>query len=474
MNNSPISILEDLITLLGPSGVLLKKEDIEPYLREERGLLESDCSLVLRPANTIEVSKTVKLCAKHKIPIVPLGGNTGLVAGGIANGGVILSLERLNRIINIDTLNKTIIVEAGCILANIQEAANEVGCLFPLSLGAQGTCQIGGNLSTNAGGIGVLYYGNTRDLVLGIEVVLPNGTIYESLNGLRKDNTGYDLKQMFIGAEGTLGIITKAVLKLFPRPLTFVTVLVALDELDQILPLFDKIRGICDDNLKAFELIPRLALELGISHIPGVIDPFMESHDYYALIELTSPRRDEKLRPEIETVLERALVDGIISDAVIAESETQAKQLWKIREEIPAAQSKEGASLKHDIAVPVSRSVEFIKRASQLVSAEIPDIRVCAFGHIGDGNIHFNLTQPTGMDREEFIQNREKFSIIVHDLVVSMKGSISAEHGIGLSRRDELMRYASKIEISLMRKIKVAIDPQNQMNPNKIITFDPT
>ena len=249
--------------------------------------------------------------------------------------------------------------------------------------------------------------------------------------------------------------------------------MIALDELDQLLPLFNKIRSTCEDKLKAFELIPRLALELGISHIPGIIDPFKESHHHYALIELTSTRSDDNLRTEIESVLEQALTDRTISDAVIAESEAQAKQLWKIREEIPAAQSKEGGSLKHDIAVPVSQSVEFIKRASQLVRAEMPDIRICAFGHIGDGNIHFNLTQPKGMDRDKFIQNRDKFSIIVHDLVVSMKGSISAEHGIGLSRRDELMRYASKVEIDLMRQIKIAIDPQNQMNPNKIIPFDP-
>ena len=473
MTKLPNVFLKELTKLLGRNAVLTETEDLLPYLKDERGLLESDCSLVIRPNATEEISETVGLCAKHRVPVVPLGGNTGLVGGGIASGGVILSLEKLNRIIHIDTLNHTMTVEAGCILANIQKAADEAGCLFPLSLGAEGSCQIGGNLSTNAGGVGVLHYGNARDLVLGIEVVLPNGLIYENLKALRKDNTGYDLKQLFIGAEGTLGIITKAVLKLYPRPRAFATILVALEELDEILSLFDLTRATCGDKLKAFELIPRLALELEVAHIPGIRDPFTEKHAYYALLELTSPRQEDDLRGEIETVLEQALNNGVISDAVIAKSQAQASQLWKMREEIPAAQSIEGGSLKHDVAVPVSKSVEFIKKATQLVMAEMPGVRVCAFGHVGDGNIHFNLTQPVGIDQRSFLKKQKVFGRIVHDLVVGMKGSISAEHGIGLSKRDELCFYASKIEIDLMRQIKVAIDPHNQMNPNKIVLFDP-
>ena len=458
MTQLPNVFLKELTKLLGRNAVLTETEDLLPYLKDERGLLESDCSLVIRPNTTEEISETVGLCAKHRVPVVPLGGNTGLVGGGIASGGVILSLEKLNRIIQIDTLNHTMTVEAGCILANIQKAADEAGCLFPLSLGAEGSCQIGGNLSTNAGGVGVLHYGNARDLVLGIEVVLPNGLINENLKALRKDNTGYDLKQLF---------------KLYPRPRAFATILVALEELDEILSLFDLTRATCGDKLMAFELIPRLALELEVAHIPGIRDPFTEKHAYYALLELTSPRQEDDLRGEIETVLEQALNNGVISDAVIATSQAQASQLWKMREEIPAAQSIEGGSLKHDVAVPVSKSVEFIKKATQLVMAEMPGVRVCAFGHVGDGNIHFNLTQPVGIDQKSFLKKQKVFGRIVHDLVVGMKGSISAEHGIGLSKRDELCIYASKVEIDLMRQIKFAIDPHNQMNPNKIVLFDP-
>ena len=473
MINLPDEFIIELTKELGKSSVLTNSEDLSPYLKDERGLWESDCSLVVLPATTEEISNTVKICAKYHVTVVPLGGNTGLVGGGIASGGVILSMERLNNIIHVDSMNHTMTVEAGCILANIQDAAEEAGCLFPLSLGAEGSCQIGGNISTNAGGVTVLHYGNTRELVLGIEAVLPDGRIYESLNALRKDNTGYDLKQLFIGAEGTLGIITKAVLKLYPLQRTFVTTLVALEELGHILTLFDRMRAECSNTLKAFELIPRLALELEISHIPEVIDPFPDTHAYYALLEFTSPKYGDNLRSQIERVLEQAFSDRVITDAVIAESKAQAKQLWKIREEIPAAQSKEGNSIKHDVAVPVTSSVEFIKKATQLVEAELPGIRVCAFGHIGDGNIHFNLTQPMKAGKKEFLQKRDDFNRIVHDLVVSMKGSISAEHGIGLSKRDELSTYSSTVELDLMRQIKRALDPQNLMNPNKIIHLDP-
>ena len=473
MTKLPTALIIELTDLLGENSVLTNPADLAPYLKDERGILESICSLVIRPTNTEEVANTVKLCAKHDVAVVPLGGNTGLVGGAIASGGIILCLERLNKIIDVDTLNHTMTVEAGCILENIQNAAEEAHCLFPLNLGSEGSCQIGGNISTNAGGVSVLRYGNTRELVLGIEVVLPDGRIYEGLNTLRKDNSGYDLKQLFIGAEGTLGIITKAVLRLYPSPRTSKTIFAALGKLDHILTFFDHTRSTCGDRLKAFEVIPRLALELELKHIPGTINPFADMHDWYALLELTSEREDDDLQSEIETVLEQAFEDGIIIDAVIAKSEAQVQQLWKIREEIPTAQNKEGGSIKHDIAVPVSSSVEFIQKASQLVEAAMPNIRVCAFGHVGDGNIHFNLTQPVEADKEEFLQEWGKFNRIVNDLVVSMNGSISAEHGIGLSKRDELSHYASNIELDLMRKIKHALDPHNRMNPNKIVRLDP-
>ena len=464
LENFMVSLREQL----PESAILTRPEDLAPYLREERGLMKSACEVVLRPADAEDLAKAVAVCDLHGVSVVPLGGNTGLVGGGIASGGVILSLERLNKIIAVDALNHTMTVEAGCVLANIQKAAQDAGCLFPLSLGAEGSCQIGGNLATNAGGVNVLRYGNTRELVLGIEAVLPDGRIYDGLNALRKDNTGYDIKQLFIGAEGTLGIITKAVLKLYPAPRSSVTVMAALPHLNNVMTLFDNVRATCGDRLTAFELIPRLGLELGIAHVPGVDDPFADRHPHYSLIELTSPREGDDLRGEIEKVLERALEDEVITDAVIAESEAQVHQLWKIREELPAAQSREGGSIKHDVSVPVSAAIEFIEKASHVVKSEIPGIRVCAFGHIGDGNIHYNLTQPPDMDKQAFLDNWECLNRIVHDIVVDMNGSISAEHGIGLFKKMELGHYASSVNLDVMRQIKWAIDPNNIMNPGKI------
>ncbi|MBT3916267.1 MAG: FAD-binding oxidoreductase [Rhodospirillaceae bacterium] len=455
--------------IVGVNGVITNVSDMAPYLHEERGLAESSADLVARPANTAEVAAVVRACAETKTPMVPVGGSTGLTGGTLASGGVLVATDRLNKIIEVDALNSTMTVETGCILADLQTAAADQDCLFPLSLGAEGSCRIGGNLSTNAGGIGVLRYGNTRDLVLGLEVVLPSGEIWDGLNALRKDNTGYDLKQLFIGAEGTLGIITKAVLKLFPAPKTTMTVLAALPELTAILNLFEATRQLCGDRLTAFELISRIAIDLGVAHIPGVIDPFENAHPCYALVELTSPRANDELRTEIETVLEKAFEDGIVTDAVFAESDAQRQELWKIREEIPAAQTREGASIKHDISVPVSQTVAFITEASKQITQALPGIRPCPFGHIGDGNIHFNLTQPAEMTSEDFMAQAEALTRIVYDLVVEMKGSISAEHGIGAFKRKELAHYASATKIDLMRSIKQALDPDNIMNPGKIV-----
>jgi len=472
MANLSEKFLTDLQGALPSNAVLTTPEDLAPYLKEERGLMESDCDVVVRPGSTEEVAKALSLCAEHGVSVVPLGGNTGLVGGGVADGGIILSLDRMNKIIEVDALNHTMTVEAGVILATIQAAAEEAGCLFPLSLGAEGSCQIGGNISTNAGGVNVLRYGNTRELVLGVEAVLPDGRIYEGLNALRKDNTGYDLKQLFIGAEGTLGIVTKAVLKLFPAPRSSVTVMAALGDLEDVLPLFDRARAACGDRLTAFELVPRFGMELGVAHISGIDDPFAEPHAQYALIELTSPREGDDLRSEIESVLEQAFEEEVVQDAVIAESEAQVQQLWKIREELPEAQSREGGSIKHDVSVPVSASIDFIRKASTAVEAAIPGIRVCAFGHIGDGNIHYNLTQPTEMDKQAYLENWESINRIVHDIVVEMNGSISAEHGIGLLKKEELGHYAPPVDIDLMRQVKTAIDPAGIMNPGKV--FDPS
>ncbi len=461
--------IETILNIVGKNAIITDVADMAPYLHEERGLATSIADLVVRPANVEEVSSVVRHCAKSKITIVPVGGSTGLVGGTLATGGVVLATDRLTKVIEVDPLNNTMTVETGCILVDLQNAAAEQNCLFPLSLGAEGSCRIGGNISTNAGGVGVLRYGNTRDLVLGLEVVLPSGEIWNGLSALRKDNTGYDLKNLFIGAEGTLGIITKAVLKLFPAPKTYMTVMAALPNLEAILDLFDQTRQTCGDRVTAFELVSRFGMELGVAHIPGVIDPFDATHPYYALIELTSPRENDNLRGEIEQVLEGAFEKGSVTDAVFAESDAQRKELWKIREEIPAAQTREGASIKHDVSVPVSKTVAFITEASKRVSEALPGIRPCAFGHIGDGNIHYNLTQPTDMTPEDFMARYGEFNRIVHDLVVDMTGSISAEHGIGAFKREELAHYADPTKLTLMRTIKQALDPDNIMNPGKII-----
>jgi FAD/FMN-containing dehydrogenase len=464
----PDGLIEKLKAATGAGGVLTEAAERAPYEAEERGLMESVCDAVVRPASTDELAQVVKLCAAAKVAMVAMGGNTGLVGGGVAAGGVIISTERLNKIIGIDVRNHTMTVEAGCILADIQDAAEAEDCLFPLSLGAEGSCRIGGNLATNAGGVGVLRYGNTRDLVLGLEVVLADGRVWSGLGALRKDNTGYDLKHLFIGAEGTLGIITKAVLKLYPLPRSKVTVMAGLKGLDNISALFGRLRAACGDRLTAFEMIAEIGLELVVRHIPGSLDPFAERHPWYVLLELTSPQAADNLRADLEAALEEAFAAGEIADAVFAESGAQTSALWKLREEIPAAQTREGGSIKHDVSVPVSSAGAFVRRASNAVEAEMPGIRVCAFGHAGDGNIHFNLTQPAGADTQAFLERWSDFNTIIHDIVVSMGGSISAEHGIGLAKRGELGHYAPAIDLELMRLIKRAFDPDNIMNPGKI------
>ena len=466
----PAEFVAGLRGILGERGVISDAADQAPYLSDARQWVESSCDIVARPSATAEVAEIVRRCQEADVPIVPRGGGTGLVGGTVAAGGVVLSLDRMRAVQHVDPLNMTMTVEAGCILKDIQDAAQEAGCYFPLSLGAEGSCQIGGNISTNAGGAGVLRYGNTRELVMGLEVVLPNGEIWEGMNALRKNNMGYDLKQLFIGAEGTLGIITRAVLKLFPRPRTRVTLLAAMDGLERILPLFDLVRADLGDRVTAFELIPRLAMELCTRHIDGLADPFTEPHPQYALIEIASPRADEDLRGEIEHVLGGALETGRISDAVFAENEGRALALWRLRESIPEAQTREGASIKHDVSVPVSRTTEFIEKANAALAPVVPGVRFCAFGHIGDGNIHYNLTQPVDADGTAFMDHAEEFHRIVHDMVVEMGGSISAEHGIGTFKKAELAHYRSSLELDLMRRIKRAMDPGNIMNPGKIIS----
>ena len=360
-------------------------------------------------------------------------------------------------------------VEAGCILAHLHEAAAEVDRLFPLSLGAEGSCQIGGNLSTNAGGIAVLRYGNTRELTLGVEVVLPDGQVWDGLRGLRKDNTGYDLKQLFIGGEGTLGIITAATIKLFPKPRETDTALLALSRVEDVMDLFSRARAATADQLTAFELIPRAGLDLALAHIPGTIDPLAEPHPWYVLLEMSSSQTESGLRGLLERLLAGALEEGLVADGVIAESGAQAKELWRIREAIVEAQLFSG-SIKHDVSVPVSRVAEFIIRASTGVSERLPGIRPIAFGHVGDGNIHFNLTQPERADTAAYLGRWQEFNDIVHGVVRELRGSISAEHGLGMMKCEEITHYKSAVEIELMRRVKRALDPANIMNPGKVVS----
>ncbi|MSO53736.1 MAG: FAD-binding oxidoreductase [Rhodospirillales bacterium] len=440
-----------------------------PYLVETRGLWRGQAAGVVRPGTTEEVASVVRLAAAARLPIVPQGGNTGLLGGGVPDSGIVLSTSRLNRVRDLDATNHTLTVEAGCVLADIQRIADEAGFLFPLSLAAEGSCQIGGNLSTNAGGVQVLRFGNARDLVLGLEVVMPDGRVWSGLRGLRKDNTGYDLKQIFIGAEGTLGIITAAVLKLFAKPKTQETAFVAAPSAEGILQIFTRARDLFGDALVAFEMVPRIGLEFTIRHIAGVSDPLAAAHPFYALIEIASPRENDPLRDGLERLLTDAIGDGTATDAVVAASVAQSEALWRIRETIPEAQRHEGASVKHDVAVPVSQVAAFVVRAGEIVEAAEPGVRVVAFGHVGDGNIHFNLSQPLGADPKRFLARCDEFNRMVHDLAVAMGGTFSAEHGIGRLKRGELVHYKSEIEIELMRRIKTAFDPLSIMNPGKVI-----
>lgn len=469
-------LLDAIRAIVGPSGLLSEPDDARPYYLDHRELFTGSGLCVVRPANTEEVAKVAALCARHRIPIVPQGGNTGLVGGSVPDDSgtaVVLSLRRMNRIREIDAVNATMTVEAGCILADLQEAARDVARLFPLSLGAEGSCMIGGNISTNAGGVNVLKYGNTRDLVLGLEVVLPDGRVWNGLNGLRKDNTGYDLKQLFIGAEGTLGIVTAAVVKLFPLPAAQETVFMAVPELGSVMQLLADARAASGDCVTAFELVPRLGLELVLKHFDDTRAPLETESPWYVLMQWSAGEgagdAGAALRNALETFLEGRFEAGVVTDAVLAASEAQVRDLWKLREVLPESQTREGGSIKHDVSVPVSKVATFIARASAMLEAHMPGIRVFPFGHVGDGNIHFNVTEPAGMGKIEFHKHWEEINRQVHDLVMEMGGSFSAEHGIGRLKRGELARYGSDVKLDLMRRIKAALDPDNLMNPGKVL-----
>ncbi len=471
-NTVPAAVLERLKAAVGPKGYTTDPDEIAPLCQSWRDNWRGWVPMVVRPANTAEVAAVVAICAETGTPMVPQGGNTGLTGGSQPHDTgteIILSTTRMNRVREIDTVNNTMTVDAGCILASLQTAASDADRLFPLSLAAEGSCQIGGNLSTNAGGTQVLRYGNARNLVLGLEVVLPDGRIWDGLRGLRKDNTGYDLKQLFIGAEGTLGIITAAVLKLFPKPTEIQTALVAVPDPAASLSLLSRATEAVGEQVTAFELIQRRAIDFVLSNVPGVPDPLEQSYPWYVLMEISGQGPPDSLRDTVEGLLGGGLEDGEVLDAVLAANRAQGQALWKIRESIPEAQNLEGQSVKHDVSVPISRIAEFIERADQALAAAYPGVRCVAFGHIGDGNIHYNPAQPLGERGADFAKEYGAVNRIVHDLISELNGSISAEHGLGRLRRDEARRYKSDVEMDLMQTLKDALDPTNIMNPGKVV-----
>ncbi len=462
------SVLQAIRGVVGAGACITDASAIEPYVKEWRGLVHGHCSMVVRPASTEEVSRVLALCNDARIPVTPQGGNTGMVAAAVPQGGIVVSTERMQRIRELDRDNATMTVDGGCILQRLQEAAEGAGYFLPLSLGAQGSCRIGGNLATNAGGVMTVRFGNARDMVLGLEVVLANGRIWNGLRTLRKNNTGYDLKHLFIGSEGTLGVITAAALKLFPGLGSTQTVLGALNTPDDVLRLFVRLRAALGDDILAFETFPGLGMELVLRHIPDTRNPFPSICPQYALLQAFGHRRDESLREALDAALAAAYEDGLIRDAVIAESRAQANALWRIRETIPEAHAKEGATIRHDVSVPVSRVPKLIALGTALVEKSLTGARVIAFGHIGDGNIHFNVLQPRDMGADAFLAHTPTLNRAVHDLVDSLGGSFSAEHGIGVVKREDMIRYRSTVEIEMMRGIKTLLDPNNIMNPGKI------
>lgn len=473
--NVTMSLAERLrafIDIVGETNALTSLDDIKPYLTENRGLYQGASPLVLKPGSTAEVSAIMKLASETGTAIVPVSGRTGLVGGQVPredSQDVLLSLERMNKIREVDPVADVIIADGGAILADVQKAAEAHGRLFPLSLGSEGSCRIGGNLATNAGGTAVLAYGNMRQLCLGLEVVLPTGEIWDGLRRLKKDNSGYDLRDLFIGAEGTLGIITGAVLKMVPRPRGKQVAYVGLASPAAALQLFEKASQRCGSALTGFELMPRIGIEFTTRHIAGVRDPLASIHPWYALVDISTSDSAETAETMMHELLAEAFEAGLVSDAAIASSIAQQDAFWHLRESMSDAQKPEGGSIKHDVSVPVSRIPAFLKEADAAVHALMPDARICAFGHLGDGNIHYNISQPIGADKAAFIARWREVNAVVHAVVHKHTGSISAEHGVGQLKRDELAASRPAIETELMRRIKQAFDPAGIMNPGKVI-----
>lgn len=468
----PAAAIERLKALVGPSGWLEGESDTFAYRKSWRYGYVGETPLVLRPATTDEVVAIVKLCNAENIAIVPQSGNTGLTFGG--NPGtdrseIVVTTERMSKILDIDLGNDTMTVEAGVVLQTIQEEAAKNNRLFPLSLGAQGSCRIGGNISTNAGGVQVLRYGNTRNLVLGLEVVLPDGRVWNGLRGLRKDNTGYDMKHLFIGGEGTLGIVTKAVIRLFPKPSATETAWLAVDDPETAVKLLGRMRDLVGDQLTAFELMRRQIVDFLLVGIPGHEDPMAEKHPWYVLLDVSSQGPAGSLSEPFAEALGTCMEEGLIRDAVIAQNQSQSDRLWRMREDMADAQRAVGGSIGHDISVPVSRIAEFISETDSVMEQRFPGMRHCCFGHVGDGNMHYNPVRPEGWTPEQWLENYKEINRIVHDRVIKYGGSISAEHGIGRLRLDENYHYKSDVELDMMRAIKQAFDPKGIMNPGKVV-----
>lgn len=466
------ALIARFATIVGERYAVRDAGDIAPYVSEPRGLYGGVTPLVLRPGNAVEVSRIMALATETRTAIVPQGGNTGLVGGQMpdrSGSQIVLSLSRLNRIRELDPLSNTATVEAGAILESVQQAAEAADRLFPLALGSQGSCQIGGNLSSNAGGVGALAYGVARDLCLGLEVVLPTGELLDDLRKLKKDNTGYDLKDLFIGAEGTLGVITAAVVKLFPKPKGREIAWVGLSSPEAALALFGRANDAAGAGLTMFELAHRTPLDFAALHVPSPPCPIPLRCEWYVLMEVSSGRSAEDARSLIETILVNALEEGVIEDAAIASSLAQVRDFWQLRENLPEAQKYEGASIKHDISVPVAAVPDFIARAAEAVQRVSPGARVVCFGHVGDGNLHYNVSQPVGADKAAFLALYKPMNHAVYEIVRSLDGSISAEHGIGIVKREDLIATAPRVGIDLMRRIKAAFDPAGIMNPGKII-----
>ena len=468
-------LIETLRLAVGEAHVLTEG-DLSAWEQDWRRRVHGKALAVVRPANTQEVAAVVKACAAAGVPIVPQGGNTGLSVGSTPDTSgreVVLSLTRMNAVRALDKDNLTLTVEAGCILQNVQDAAEQAGLLFPLSLAAEGSCTIGGNLGTNAGGTQVVRYGNTRDLCLGLEVVTPQGEVWDGLRGLRKDNTGYDLRDLFIGSEGTLGIITAATLKLYPRPAAQLTAWAAVATMEQAVQLLALAHQHLGAGLTGFEVMGRFALQLVDKHMPQLRVPFIDQEEaqWGVLLENSDNESEDHARARFEALLETAFEAGCVQDAVVAENIAQAHQLWHIRESIPLAQAEEGLNIKHDISVPISRIPAFVEHADALLAREIPGVRLVNFGHLGDGNLHYNVQAPEGGDAKAFLRDQEdRVNHLVYEAVAAFGGSFSAEHGVGALKTDKLARYQSPVALSMMRAIKQALDPQNLMNPGRVLS----